>query len=54
MTTHHERSSVLDEIDLRQNELIEQLDELNKRIELTIQQHTACPGSGLPAERETY
>lgn len=51
MSTHHERSSFLDEIDSRQNELIKQLDELNRRIEVTIQQHAIR--SGLSAERET-
>lgn len=52
MSTHHERSSFLDEIDSRQNELIQQLDELNQRIESTIQQHTARFGLGSPDERE--
>lgn len=51
MTNHHERSSFLEELDSRQNELIDQLDELNRRIETTIQQHTtkgSChsPGNG--------
>jgi len=50
MTNQHERSSFLEELDSRQNELIDQLDELNHRIETTIQQHTtksSCRSPGL-------
>lgn len=52
MTNHHERTSLLDELDLRQNELIEQLDDLNRRIELTIQQHTKSGVSNSPSDGE--
>lgn len=53
MTNHHDRTSFLDELDSRQNELIDQLDELNRRIEATIQQHTTKGGCSAPTECES-
>jgi hypothetical protein len=53
MTSHHERTSFLDELDSRQNELIEQLDDLNRRIEFTINQHTATSGAVVSSEGES-
>lgn len=53
MTSHHERTSFLDELDARQNELIDQLDDLNRRIESTIQQHTTRCGTNLANEGES-
>ena len=45
-----ERNTLLDEIDIRQDELLDELDELNRRIEAVLRDQLAALGRGSSVE----
>ena len=44
MTTPAQQSNIIDEIDARQNDVLDQLDQLNRRVEALLQECTADSG----------